>query len=54
MKQIKLFSSSSIDTMEQNVNEWLKNKPKGAIIEDIKMSSTENTFDILIYYHIPG
>ena len=47
---IRLFSRGNINDLENEVNDWLMSLDKNHNkVIDIKLSSTENSFDILIY-----
>lgn len=52
MKQkIKLFSKGSQNDIEDEVNEFL-NTLKAENVIDIKLSSTADTFDIMVIYQV--
>jgi len=47
---IRLFSRGNMNDLENEVNDWLMSLDKNHNkVIDIKLSSTENSFDILIY-----
>lgn len=49
MKQIKVFSSSSANAIEQEVNNFLASL---LCTPDIKFSATSDSFDVMVVYEV--